>query len=113
MVRNGERMWFLRRVLERLVPLALTDRPKQGFSVPIDAWLRGPLRDWAESQLDEKRLREDGYLDSTAVRRVWDQHLAGWRDHRLLLWNLFVFQAWLGSRHAGSSPGDRVQPPRV
>jgi asparagine synthase (glutamine-hydrolysing) len=90
----GVGKWLLRRVLERYVPRALFERPKMGFGIPLAAWLRGPLRDWAEALLDPRRLRQAGYLDADAVRQVWSQHLSGWRDHRLLLWNLLSFQAW-------------------
>ena len=92
--RPSESKWLLRRVLERYVPRALFDRPKMGFGVPLAAWLRGPLREWAEDLLAPDRLRRGGALDAVAVREVWAQHLAGWRDHRLLLWNLLSFQAW-------------------
>ena len=68
------------RLLERHVPRALFERPKQGFGVPVGPWLRGPLRDWAEELLDERRLREDGLLDAGAVAAVWAQHLAQRRD---------------------------------
>jgi asparagine synthase (glutamine-hydrolysing) len=93
-VRGGVRKWLLRRVLERHVPPALFERPKQGFGVPVGDWLRGPLRGWAEDLLAEPRLRAGGYLHAPAVRQVWAQHLAGWRDHRFLLWNLLSFEAW-------------------
>ncbi len=92
--RGGVGKWLLRRVLERYVPRDLFERPKMGFGVPLAAWLRGPLRDWAEALLDAQRLRDGGYLDAESVRRVWSEHLAGWRDHRLLLWNLLSFEAW-------------------
>ncbi|HZO08074.1 MAG TPA: asparagine synthase (glutamine-hydrolyzing), partial [Myxococcota bacterium] len=100
--RAGESKWLLRRVLERYVPRALFDRPKQGFGVPLAAWLRGPLRSWAEDLLAPDRLRRGGLLDAAAVREVWAQHLAGWRDHRLLLWNLLSFQAWSDESPRGS-----------
>jgi asparagine synthase (glutamine-hydrolysing) len=102
--RGGEGKWILRRVLERYVPRALFDRPKMGFGIPLAAWLRGQLRDWAEALLDPRRLREEGYLDAESVRRVWAQHLAGWRDHRLLLWNLLSFEAWLDETTRGVQP---------
>ncbi len=96
-VRGAERKWLLRRVLDRYVPRSMTDRPKMGFGIPFDSWVRGSLRDWAEAQLDPRRLRDEGYLDADAVRRVWQQHLSGWRDRRFLIWNLLNFQAWLES----------------
>ena len=77
------------------MPPALFERPKMGFGVPLAAWLRGPLRDWAEALLDARRLRQQGHLEADAVREAWSQHLAGYRDHRLLLWNLLSFEAWL------------------
>ena len=93
-VSGGERKWLLRRVLARSLPGGLTQGPKRGFGVPIGAWLRGPLRDWAEALLEPRALRDGGLLDPTAVRAVWQQHLTGRRDRRFLLWNLLSFQAW-------------------
>ena len=89
---GGKRI--LRQVLQRYVPTTLTERKKMGFGIPVADWVRGPLRDWAESLLDEKRLREEGFLQPDAVRQIWHQHLTGWHNHKGILWNLLMFQAW-------------------
>jgi asparagine synthase (glutamine-hydrolysing) len=93
-IRGGQRKWILRRVLHRYVPEKLVERPKMGFGVPIDSWLRGPLRGWAEALLDEGRLGHDGYLDADRVRQVWREHLSGHFNRHYLLWNILIFQAW-------------------
>ena len=85
---------ILRNLLARHVPKELFERPKKGFNVPIAAWLRGPLRDWAEALLDPQRLREEGFLEAQAVRQIWQEHLSGRRSHAFLLWSLIMFQAW-------------------
>jgi len=91
-VRAGKGKRILRRVLYRYVPEALIERPKMGFGIPLEDWLRGPLREWAESLLDPKRLQ---YVDVPAVRAKWDEHLAGQRDWQFHLWAVLMLQAWL------------------
>ncbi|MCS6777277.1 MAG: asparagine synthase (glutamine-hydrolyzing) [Chloroherpetonaceae bacterium] len=97
-IRGGRGKWALRQVLYRYVPAALVERPKTGFGVPVEQWLRGPLRDWAEALLDATRLHREGIFDVAAVRCKWSEHLSGrrnWQDH---IWEILMFQAWLESQ---------------
>ena len=92
---NGKGKWLLREVLKRYVPSHLMERPKQGFDIPIANWLRGPLRDWAESLLNESRLRKEGYLNAKLIRSVWQDHLNGYGNREHDLWCALMFQGWL------------------
>jgi asparagine synthase (glutamine-hydrolysing) len=93
-VRGGQGKWLLRRVLDRYVPRALIDHPKMGFGVPIDAWLRGPLREWAEALLAPARLSSFGFVRAEPVRRAWQEHLDGRRNWQYPLWTVLMLQAW-------------------
>jgi len=94
-VHDGVQKWPLRAVLERYVPRTLTDRPKMGFGIPLGAWLKGPLRPWAEALLDTTRLNREGFLDAAEVRRKWEEHISGRSDWKYYIWDVLMFQAWL------------------
>jgi asparagine synthase (glutamine-hydrolysing) len=93
-MRGGKGKWLLRQLTYRHVPKALLDRPKSGFAVPIGAWLRGPLRAWAEALLEPRRLEEGGFLEAGPIQARWQEHLSGRRNWHASLWTVLMFQAW-------------------
>jgi asparagine synthase (glutamine-hydrolysing) len=105
-IRGGESKWILRQVLYRHVPRALIERPKMGFGIPLGDWLRGPLRDWAEALLDERRLRGEGYFRPEPVRSMWQRHLTGQMDEQYRLWGVLMFQCWLEANDCGYARED-------
>jgi asparagine synthase (glutamine-hydrolysing) len=92
--RTPEPKKLLRDILYKFVPQELNKRPKQGFDVPVGEWLRGPLRDWAESLLDPSKVRQAGVLDSRLIQEVWQDHITGRADGVELLWDVLMFQSW-------------------
>ena len=98
-VRGNTGKWALRQVLYKYVPKELIERPKAGFAIPIGQWLRGPLRDWAEALLSEKRIQAEGYFYAQPIHTAWREHLAGTRDHTAKLWTVLMFQEWLEAQN--------------
>lgn len=96
-VHKGQGKWLLRQLTHRYVPQELMERPKQGFGIPIEHWLRGPLREWAESLLDEQKLRDQGFFDPKPIRQAWNDHINGRGKRQYELWAVLMFQAWLES----------------
>ena len=92
-IRKGKGKWIIRQLLSKYVPEYMWDRPKQGFAIPLDQWLRGPLREWAESLLSENSLKNDDFLDTKQIRKIWAQHLAG-QNLQYAIWNILSYRAW-------------------
>ena len=93
-MRRGTGKHILRELLFANAPRKLFDRPKAGFGIPVGTWIRGPLRDWAEDLLDEKRMVEAGYFDAALVHRRWQDHLNGRIDATPSIWSILMFEAW-------------------
>ena len=99
-IRNGSGKWVLRQVLYRHVPQALVERPKKGFGVPTDSWVReGQVRQWAEALLDRQRLNQEGFLKPDVIQSRWKEHLSGRYNWQGMLWRILMFQAWLSEQH--------------
>ena len=98
--RGKDPKWLIKQALYKHVPRELIERPKMGFGAPIAAWLRGPLREWAEAQLSEERLRRDGLFNPQPIRQKWQEHVSGYRNWQYYLWDVLIFQAWKESHGA-------------
>jgi asparagine synthase (glutamine-hydrolysing) len=96
-IKEGQGKWILRKVLNKYVPSALVDRPKQGFSVPLNQWLRGDLKDWGHSLLKRESLEKFGVLDPGFVLKMWDDHLSKRGNYHHQLWAFLMLQSWLFS----------------
>ena len=92
---GGKSKAILRNILYKYVPENLIERPKMGFGVPLDQWLRGPLKDWAENLLGENRLNDEGFFVTKKVRKIWKEHIDGSKNWSSQLWNILMFQSWL------------------
>jgi asparagine synthase (glutamine-hydrolysing) len=102
-VHNGRGKQVLRQILDRHVPRALVERPKMGFTVPIDMWLRGPLREWAETLLSEESLKDANLLNVSAIRRMWSEHATGKRNWQVQIWSVLMLQAWLAEQRGNKA----------
>ena len=92
---NGGIKWPLRQILYKYVPKELIERPKKGFGIPLEKWLREGLRGWADNLLDFEKISKQGYLNPKLVEKLWNEHKEGKRNWSYILWNILMFQAWL------------------
>jgi asparagine synthase (glutamine-hydrolysing) len=99
--REGETKWLLRQLLDQYIPPSISRRPKMGFDVPLADWLRGPLRDWAESHVDEQQLNGQGFFNTVLIRQKWREHLSGSRNWQQPLWCVLMFQCWFSEQQKG------------
>jgi asparagine synthase (glutamine-hydrolysing) len=100
-LRGGTGKWLLRQIAYKYVPKALLKRPKMGFGVPIDQWLKGPLKDWAGDLLNPSALEQEGLLRPVSLERNWTEHQSGARNRQHLLWNVLMFETWRRAQALG------------
>jgi asparagine synthase (glutamine-hydrolysing) len=93
-IKNGVGKRILRDILHKHVPRELIDRPKMGFGVPLDSWLRHELKEWAENLLDEQKIKSAGLLNYSIIKKKWDEHQSGKMNWQYLLWDVLMFQDW-------------------
>ncbi len=98
-VDSGKGKVILRNLLYQYLPKGMMERPKMGFAVPIDEWLRGPLRNWANELLSERTIKNDGYFNSIVVKKLWEEHLSGKKNWQNQLWDILMFQMWFNTYH--------------
>jgi asparagine synthase (glutamine-hydrolysing) len=98
-IRGNQSKWILRQILYKYVPQEILDRPKSGFEIPIDDWLRGPLRDWAENLLDRSRIENDNIFFADPIRKAWEEHLSKKYNYGAKLWSILMFQSWLETQN--------------
>jgi asparagine synthase (glutamine-hydrolysing) len=97
-IRNGIAKWPLRQILHKYIPEQLIDRPKMGFGIPAEEWLRGPLKPWAMELLSPNSLSKDNFFDIGNVQYILNQHMEGKYNWQVVLWRLCAFQEWLKYR---------------
>jgi asparagine synthase (glutamine-hydrolysing) len=111
-IRSRQGKWILRQVLYGYVPAKLVERPKMGFCIPLDEWLRGPMREWTEALLEPRWLEQREFFHAGSVRKMWKDHLFGRGAWQFPLWDILMFQLWL--QHQGSTlgenPGQKMPP---
>ena len=109
-IRSGRSKWLLRELLAKHLPVAMFNRPKQGFTLPLHSWLRGPLREWAEALLTPTNLAASGLLNAQSVRRTWGEHLSGRCNHQRAIWTILMLQAWLAQQRVGALKSEVQHP---